>query len=151
MMVGTETRLIVETLRQVTPGAEIVAVIMDNGRSVPGFNLKPLVGEGSKDAFEVIRERVEGQLAFKEPLGSFTCVIGDVEWGVLVDAIELLEGQIIGALLVARHGRAWSQREVALTRAFGGVFSQVATIAVREDALLQRAVWTSWSVKSPNV
>ena len=91
-MVGTETRLIVETLRQVTPGAEIVAVIMDNGRSVPGFNLKPLVGEGSKDAFEVIRERVEGQLAFKEPLGSFSCVIADVEWGVLVDAIEVHEG-----------------------------------------------------------
>jgi diguanylate cyclase (GGDEF)-like protein len=138
MMVGTETRLIVETLRQVTPGAEIVAVIMDSGRNIPGFDLKPLVGEGSMDAFEVIRERVEAQLAFKEPLGSFTCVIEDVEWGVLVDAIELLEGQIIGALIVARHGRAWSQREVALTRAFGGVFSQVATIAVREDALLQQ-------------
>ena len=138
MMVGTETRLIVETLRQVTPGAEIVAVIMDADRNVPGFNLKPLVGQGSKAAFEVIRDRVEGQLAFKESLGSFTCVIDDVEWGVLVDAIELLEGQIVGALIVARHGRAWSQREVALTRAFGGVFSQVATIAVREDAFLQQ-------------
>ena len=46
--------------------------------------------------------------------------------GRSVDAIELLEGHIIGALLVARPGRASSQREYALTRAFGGVFSQVA-------------------------
>jgi diguanylate cyclase (GGDEF)-like protein len=138
MMVGTEARLIVETLRQVTPGAEIVAVIMDQNHDIPGFDVRPLVGAGSQGAFEVIRERLEAQLAFKEPLGSFTCVIDEVEWGILVDAIELLEGQIIGALVVARHGRAWSQREVALTRAFGGVFSQVATIAMREGALLRQ-------------
>jgi diguanylate cyclase (GGDEF)-like protein len=138
MMVGTEARLIVETLRQVTPGAEIVAVIMDPASNVSGFNLKPLVGTSSQSAFDVIRARVEDQLAFREPLGSFASVIDDIEWGVLVDAIELLEGQIVGALIVARHGRAWSQREVALTRAFGGVFSQVATIAVREGALLEQ-------------
>jgi len=138
MMVGTEARLIVETLRQVTPGAEIVAVIMEQNHDIAGFDVRPLVGTGSQKAFDIIRERVDLQLAFKEPIGSFTCVIDDVEWGVLVDPIELLGGKIIGALVVARHGRAWSQREVALTRAFGGVFSQVATIAVRESALLQQ-------------
>jgi diguanylate cyclase (GGDEF)-like protein len=138
MKVGTEARLIVETLRQVTPGAEIVAVITDSAATVPGFDMKPLVGAGFQAAFEVIRERIGAQLAFKEPFGSFVCAIEDVEWGVLVDAIELLEGAIVGALIVARPGRSWSQREVALTRAFGGIFSQVATIAVREDALLQQ-------------
>jgi diguanylate cyclase (GGDEF)-like protein len=138
MMVGTEARLIVETLRQVTPGAEIVAVVMEPNHDIPGFDVRPLVGARSQNAFDIIRERIEGQLAFKEPFGSFTCVIDDVEWGILVDPIELLGGKIIGALVVARHGRAWSQREVALTRAFGGVFSQVATIAVREGTLLQQ-------------
>jgi diguanylate cyclase (GGDEF)-like protein len=138
MRVGAEARLIVETLRQVTPGAEIVAVVTGPGNTIPGFELNPLVGSGSEVAWDVIKERVLGQLTFKEPLGSFTCVVDDVEWGVLVDVIELLGGQIIGALIVARPGRAWSQREYALTRAFGGVFSQVATIASREGDLLQQ-------------
>ena len=138
MRVGAEARLIVETLRQVTPRAEIVAVVTTSGRTVPGFDLEPLVGAKSQSAFEGIRERVEAQLAGKEPLGSFTCVIDDVEWGVLIDAIELLDGQIVGALIVARHGRAWSQRECSLTRAFGGVFSQVATLATREGVLLHQ-------------
>ena len=138
MRVGTEARLIVETLRQVTPGAEIVAVVMGPGNAISGFDLNPLIGTGSEGAWAVINERVQSQLSFKEPLGSFTCVVDDVEWGVLVDVIELLEGQIIGALIVARPGRAWSQREYALTRAFGGVFSQVATIATREGDLLQQ-------------
>lgn len=138
MRVGAEARLIVETLRQVTPRAEIVAVVTTSGRTVPGFDLEPLVGAKSQSAFEGIRERVDAQLAGKEPLGSFTCVIDDVEWGVLIDAIELLDGQIVGALIVARHGRAWSQRECSLTRAFGGVFSQVATLATREGVLLHQ-------------
>ncbi len=138
MNVGAEARLIVETLRQVTPRAEIVAVITASGRSMSGIEIEPLVGPKSKNAFESIRERVEGQLAGKEPLGSFTWVLDDVEWGVLIDAIELLDGQIIGALVVARHGRAWSQRECSLIRAFGGVFSQVATLANREGVLLHQ-------------
>lgn len=138
MKVGAEARLIVETLRQVTPRAEIVAVITAPGKSVPGFDLEPLVGPKSTIAFDVIRQRVEAQLVGKEPLGSFTCTIDEVEWGVLIDAIELIDGQIIGALIVARHGRAWSQRECSLTRAFGGVFSQVATLATREGVLLRQ-------------
>jgi len=138
MNVGAEARLIVETLRQVTPRAEIVAVITASGRSVSGIEIEPLVGPKSESAFAAIRERVEAQLAGKEPLGSFTWVLDDVEWGVLIDAIELLDGQIIGALVVARHGRAWSQREGSLIRAFGGVFSQVATLANREGVLLHQ-------------
>ena len=123
---------------QVTPRAEIVAVITNSDKSVPGFELEPLVGPKSTAAFENIRDRVQGQLKGEEPLGSFTCVIDDVEWGVLIDAIELLDGQIVGALVVARHGRAWSQRECSLTRAFGGVFCQVATLATREGVLLHQ-------------
>lgn len=138
MRVGAEARLIVETLRQVTPRAEIVAVVMTPGREVPGFDIDPLIGPKSKNAYDAIHERVEAQLTFKEPLGSFSCVIDEVEWGILVDTIELLDGQIVGALIVARHGRAWSQRELSLTRAFGGVFSQVATLAAREGALLRQ-------------
>ena len=59
---GEETRLVVETLLQVVPGTEIVAVVTHLDRSVPGFDLKPMVGPESMEAFESIVERVRGQL-----------------------------------------------------------------------------------------
>lgn len=136
--VGDEARLVVETLRHVTPRAEIVAVITNSDRPIPGFDIDPLVGPKSKEAFEMIRERVQTQLRGKEPLGSFSWTILDTEWGVLVEGIELLNGNIVGALIVARHGRVWSQREVSTARAFGGLFGKVATQTTREGALLHQ-------------
>ncbi len=136
--VGDEARLVVETLRHVTPRAEIVAVITNSDRPIPGFDIDPLVGPKAKEAFELIRERVQGQLRGKEPLGSFSWTILDTEWGVLVDAIELLNGNIVGALIVARHGRVWSQREVSIARAFGGLFGKVASQTTREGNLLHQ-------------
>jgi len=136
--VGDEARLVVETLRHVTPRAEIVAVITNADRPIPGFDIEPLVAPKAKDAFELIRERVQGQLMGKEPLGSFSWTILDTEWGVLVDAIELLSGDIVGALIVARHGRVWSQREVSTARAFGGLFGKVASQTTREGTLLHQ-------------
>ena len=136
--VGDEARLVVETLRHVTPRAEIVAVVTNPDRPIPGFDIEPLVGPKAKEAFELIRERVQGQLSGKEPLGPFSWTILDTEWGVLVDAIELLNGNIVGALIVARHGRVWSQREVSIARAFGGLFGKVASQTTREGALLHQ-------------
>ncbi len=136
--VGDEARLVVETLRHVTPRAEIVAVITNSDRPIPGFDVDPLVGPKAKEAFDLIRERVQGQLIGKEPLGSFSWTILDTEWGVLVEPIELLNGSIVGALIVARHGRVWSQREVSTARAFGGLFGKVATQTTREGALLHQ-------------
>jgi diguanylate cyclase (GGDEF)-like protein len=136
--VGDEARLVVETLRHVTPRAEIVAVITNSDRPIPGFDIDPLVGPKAKQAFDLIRERVQGQLSGKEPFGSFSWTILDTEWGVLVDAIELLNGNIVGALIVARHGRVWSQREVSIARAFGGLFGKVASQTTREGALLHQ-------------
>ncbi|MHB8379044.1 MAG: putative bifunctional diguanylate cyclase/phosphodiesterase [Acidimicrobiales bacterium] len=136
--VGDEARLVVETLRHVTPRAEIVAVITDSDGPIPGFDIDPLIGPRAKEAFELIRERVEGQLSGKEPLGPFSWTILDTEWGVLVEPIELLNGNIVGVLIVARHGRVWSQREVSIARAFGGLFGKVASQTTREGALLHQ-------------
>jgi len=136
--VGDEARLVVETLRHVTPRAEIVAVITNPDRPIPGFDIDPLVGPRAKEAFDLIRERVQGQLSGKEVLGPFSWTILDTEWGVLVDAIEVLDGSIVGALIVARHGRVWSQREVSIARAFGGLFGKVASQTTREGTLLHQ-------------
>ena len=45
---------------------------------------------------------------------------------------------MIGALVVGRHGRAWSDRERALVKAFGGLLSHSTTLANRESVLLNQ-------------
>ena len=135
---GEETRLVVETLLQVVPGTEIVAVVTDFDGTVPGFDLEPMVGPESMEAYERIGERVRSQLKGESAVGAFSCVVSGVEWGVLVDPIKVQEGDVVGALIVARHGRTWSTRERSLTRAFGSLLSHVATLATREGVLLHQ-------------
>ena len=135
---GEETRLVVETLLQVVPGTQIVAVVTNRTKPIPGFELDPLVSPDSQPAFERISERVRGQLVGESPLGAFSTVVHGVEWGVLVDSIKLQNGDIVGALIVARHGRTWSARERSLTKAFASLLSHVATLATREGLLLHQ-------------
>jgi diguanylate cyclase (GGDEF)-like protein len=136
--VGDESRLVVETLHHVTPRAEIVAVVTASDRPIPGFQVEPIIGDDAKDAFEQISERTKLQLGGKEALGSFVWTIDDTEWGILVEPIELVSGQILGALVVARHGRVWSQREFSIVKAFGSLFSKVASQTSREGNLLHQ-------------
>jgi len=131
-----ETRLVVETLLQVVPGTEIVAVITQTDQALPGFDLEPLVRPGSEEVFEAIRDRVRSQLKGHDLIAPFSCVVSGVEWGVLVDAIEVQEEDTVGALVVARPGRTWSNRERSLTRSFAGLFSHVATLATHESVLM---------------
>ncbi len=132
-----ETRLVVETLVRAISGTEIVAVVTNHNEMVPGISMEPLVDPKATDAFERIYERIQTQLEGKAPVSSFSCVVTGVEWGVLVDVIEVSE-QVVGALIVARHGRTWSKRESSLTRAFASLLSHVATLAARETALLEQ-------------
>ncbi len=135
---GEETRLIVETLLEVVPGTDIVAVVTKTDETIPGFNLEPLVGSGSQGAFESIRDRVKADLNGDGSVASFAIVVSGVEWGVLVDPIEAHDNDVVGALVVARHGRTWSKRERSLTKTFAGLLSHVATQATRENVLLHQ-------------
>ena len=111
---GEETRLVVETLLQVVPGTQIVAVVTNRTKPIPGFELDPLVSPDSQPAFERISERVRGQLVGESPLGAFSTVVHGVEWGVLVDSIKLQNGDIVGALIVPDAGGAQFQLLVML-------------------------------------
>jgi hypothetical protein len=53
-----QTRLVVESLLQVVPGTQIVAVVTDEKRLIPGFELQPEVAVGAEAAFERITERI---------------------------------------------------------------------------------------------
>ena len=102
---------------------------------MPGFDLEPTVSDGAQKAFERISDRVRGMLTGDESVvASFSCKVHGVEWGVLVDPIALEDGSVVGALVVARHGRTWSPRERSLPRAFASLLSHVATLATREGA-----------------
>ncbi len=135
---GEETRLVVETLLEVVPGTEIVAVVTKSDESIPGFNMEPLVESGSDTAFANIQERVQGDLNSEGLVGPYSFVVDGVEWGVLVDPIEAHDGDVVGALIVARHGRTWSKRERSLTKTFAGLLSHVATQATRENVLIHQ-------------
>jgi diguanylate cyclase (GGDEF)-like protein len=138
MMAGLQTRLIVETLVQVVPGTEIVAIVAESDESILGLDLESWAAPGSESILTRIQERVQNQLSGEAPVGSFSIVVSGVAWGVLVEAIVVQDGAVIGALIVARQGRTWSSRERALAKAFGGLLSHAATLAAREGALLHR-------------
>ena len=135
---GEETRLVVETLLEVVPGTQIVAVVTNLEEAVPGFELEPMVSEGSEVAFQRIGDRVRGQLRGDTDQTHFSCVVHGVEWGVLVEPLVVEGGDVVGALVVARHGRSWSARERQLAKAFSSLLSHVATLATREGRLLHQ-------------
>lgn len=135
---GEETRLVVETLLQVVPGTEIVAVVASRTGKIPGFELEPLIGTGSEKAFATISESVQELLKSQQPLEAYAATILGVEWGVLLEPIRVQDGGVAGALVIARHGRTWSSRERSLAKAFGSLLSHVATLATREGVLLHQ-------------
>ena len=137
-VVGLQTRLVIETLTQVVPGTEIVEIVAESDETIPGFVVESWVAPGSENSLSHIRKRVLGQLGGQTAVGSFSCMISGVAWGVLVEAIEVQDGAVMGALVVARQGRAWSSRERSLAKVFGGLLSNAATLSTRESALLDQ-------------
>ena len=135
---GLQTRLVIETITQVVSGAEIVEIVGSLDETIPGFEAESWSIPGSDHALPHIRKRVVSLLGTQNAVGSFSCVVSGVAWGVLVEPIALQDGDVIGALVVARQGRAWSSRERALTKAFGGLLSHTVTLASRESALLDQ-------------
>jgi len=133
---GLQTRLVIETITQVVPGAEIVEIVGSLDETIAGFETESWSAPGTDHALTHIRKRVVGLLGAQSDISSFSCVVSSVAWGVLVEPIQLQGGEIIGALVVARQGKAWSSRERALARAFGGLLSHTVTLASRESALL---------------
>jgi len=53
-----QLRLVVETLVEVVPGTEIVAVVAPDERSIPGFDPATYAVPGSETALARVRERV---------------------------------------------------------------------------------------------
>jgi diguanylate cyclase (GGDEF)-like protein len=133
-----QARLVVDAIAQVIPGTEIVALVAAADEAVPGFTMEYLTGISAKGAFVDIKESVCTQLQTGPGINSFTKVVNGVEWGILVDPVTVHDGATVGALVVARNGKVWSNRERSLTRAFSGLLSNVATLATREDTLVHQ-------------
>jgi len=135
---GEHTRLVVETLLQVVPGTQIVAIVTNLQRPIPGFELEPLVGSGAEIAFEAINDRIREQLKGGKSLSSFSLDVQGIEWGVMAEPITLENDRTVGALIVARHGRTWSGRERSLAKAFGSLLSNVSSSAAKQGGLLHQ-------------
>lgn len=135
---GEETRLTLETLFQVIPGAEIVATVSLSEGDIPALEVEPLVREGAENALGSVRDEVRARLASGGLSNSFSHFIAGVEWGILLENISEHDGGMVGALVIARHGRTWSQHERSLARGFAGLLSHVASLASRESVLLHQ-------------
>jgi len=138
MKSGEETRLVVETLMEVIPGTQIVAIVTTTGEPFEGLEMEPLISGNRAAAFERLEELVRAALSSSTVPEDLFVVIDGVEWGVLVNAIEAREGVVVGALIVAREGRVWSPRERSLGRGFGGLLSHVAAQFLRESKLIHQ-------------
>ena len=138
MKSGEETRLVVETLLEVIPGTQIVAIVTASGEPFEGLEMEPLIGNAANETFERISELIKEMLVSSHSIEDVAAVIDGVEWGVLVNPIEAREGVVVGALIVAREGRVWSARERSLGRGFGGLLSHVAAQFIRESKLLHQ-------------
>ena len=135
---GLQTRLVIETITQVVPGAEIVEIVGSLDETIPGFDAESWATPGTEQRPAPHPQARRQPARCPETVGSFSCVVSSVAWGVLVEPIQLQDGAVIGALVVARQGRAWSSRERALAKAFGGLLSHTVTLASRESALLDQ-------------
>jgi diguanylate cyclase (GGDEF)-like protein len=107
-------------------------------QSIPGIVVESWSAPDTEVALAHIRKRVQNQMNLHSGVRSFSCVVGGVAWGVLVEPIEVGPNKVVGALVVARQGRAWSSREHSLASAFGGLLSHSAALASSELALLDQ-------------
>jgi diguanylate cyclase (GGDEF)-like protein len=137
-LAGEQLRLVIDTIVEAVPGTEIVDVVARTGVTILGFDEASFAAPGTEAVHARVRDRVLGQLSGAAPIGSFSCTVSGVVWGVLVEPIQLQGGGVKGALVVAREGRAWSSRERALTKTLGGLLSHVATLATRESSLIHQ-------------
>jgi len=135
---GLQTRLVIETLAQTVSGAEIVEIVALSEEAIPGINAEAWAAPGSEGPAAHIRRRVLAQLAGDSGVKSFSCLISGVAWGALVEPVQAKDDGVMGALVVARQGRAWSKRERSLVETFGGMLSHTATLANNESALLDQ-------------
>jgi diguanylate cyclase (GGDEF)-like protein len=131
-----QSHVVIETLTQIIAGTGIVEIVAVDEEGIPGIVAESWAAPGSEQALAHIRERVLAQLTSGDDVESFSCTVFGRTWGVLVEGIEGREGAVIGALVVARQGKAWSTRERSLTEAFRGLLSHTAALASNESDML---------------
>ena len=133
-----ETRLVFDTLRQVVAGSEIICIEMNvpGGEHADGFEV--FATPTGNATLAAVRARVHEWFAAASSTSSFSCSIDGVEWGVLAEPIRVDSEIPVGALVVARQGRAWSKRERALVKTFADLLSHVSSLNVREGRLLHQ-------------
>jgi diguanylate cyclase (GGDEF)-like protein len=132
---GLQSRLVVETLIQVIDNVEIVEIVTEPEPFL-GFHAASWSAPGVDYALTRIGKRIFGQLEGHSAVGSFSCVVTGVAWGVLAEPIRIEGGDTVGMLVVARRGRSWSGRERSLAKAFASLLSHGAILATHEGALL---------------
>ncbi len=133
-----QLRLVVDTIIEVVPGTEIVGVVPRFEDVELGFSPTSHINKGAEAAHAKIVDRVNAQLRGDAAIGPFSCTVGGVVWGVLVEPIAVQGGGLKGALIVAREGRTWSSHERGLAKTLSGLLSHVTTLATRESSLLHQ-------------
>src|ERR1700730_13320943 len=91
-LAGEQLRLVIDTIVETVPGAEVVDVVARSGVTILGFGEASFAAAGTDVVHARIRDRVLGQLAGTPPISSFSCTVDGVVWGVLVEPIQVQGG-----------------------------------------------------------
>jgi diguanylate cyclase (GGDEF)-like protein len=133
---GESGPLLIKMLAQVLPEVQIVDIVMKPGQESPGLPCAPWLLPGVDHACSRIRDRVLTGLLGQNAIRCFSTVIAGESWRVLVEPFWTEDGDTVGAVFVARHGRVWARWERSLVKAFGTVLSHGALLAMHEKSLL---------------
>jgi len=77
---GLQTRVVVETLTQVIPGTEIVAMVATSDEDIPGFDLEWWTAPAQRTPSRTSASVSWNQLASQSAIVSFSCSISGVTW-----------------------------------------------------------------------
>jgi diguanylate cyclase (GGDEF)-like protein len=133
-----EARAMAEILALGVTNVGILCVVTASETLALGCEFEALVSDGSETAHARITKRVRVSLQSKHAALPTSVQVRGVNWKVLVDPLRSANGDLVGALVVARVGESWSARERTLIRSFTGMLNLVALQTRREEGLLHQ-------------
>ncbi|MBU6496456.1 MAG: EAL domain-containing protein [Acidobacteria bacterium] len=134
-----DSQLVGETLLKVIPGARIVATVSLLHREIEGLISTPVVLNLDEMALDTILAATEAHIRSDAELDQFAVDVEGESWDVLLYPITVRDGDVVGALFVAKPEKGWMDHDRALLQSFSSMFSYRISQSMRESQMvLQR-------------
>ncbi len=139
MKSGQDTRIVGETLLKVIPGVQVVATVSLNPQGIEGLFEEPITVPGVDDVIPSLLAAAKAHARSEEEKPEVVIDIDGSPWTLLSYPVTVRDGDVAGALFVAKPRDEWSEKDRALLESFAGMFSYRISQAMRESQMvLQR-------------